>query len=228
MRTRTRTTTLVITTVMSLALATAAWGAPGGGKGKPQPTDDLVDVTMTLVGDEGLTTLDDCDDDSNTGSLSMKRTRNGLESVEDVAPILGLYMDDIAWERKYPEPLSDSGFAGCHGGTVLGSPYAWDGHLWIDIDPDGAVTDLLWHFDYYLDGEVTVNKSGKERYRQTVRENFTLSGHDLTWNTVTETVSGAFTVSHFLIENWKDGEEIGYVPFGPPHELSFTLTFQPA
>jgi hypothetical protein len=218
---------LVFTTVMSLALATAAWGAPGGGKGKPQPT--LVDVTMTLVeGEEGLTTLDDCDDDGVIGSLSMKRTRNGLESVEDVAPILGLYMD-VAWERKYGVLLSGTGFAGCHGGTVLGSPYAWDGHLWIDIDPDGAVTDLLWHFDYYINGEVTVNeKSGKERYRQTVREHFTLSGHDLTWNTVTETVSGAFTVSHFLIENWKDGEEIGYVPFGPPHDLSFKLAVQPA
>ena len=192
------------------------------------PATDLVDVTMTLVGAEGLTT--DCDDaDEIDGSLLMQRTRSGLSSVESVAPILGLFMAEVAWERSNPGS-SGTGFAGCHGGDVEESPGTWDGALWIDIDRQGAVTDLLWHFDYYVDG-TTKFLPKKTLYSETLRENFTLSGHDLAWDAANSTVSGTFTVSHFLVDR-ETGEEILYVPFYAPfpetsRELAFTLTFEP-
>jgi hypothetical protein len=190
-------------------------------KPPPKPASDLVDMTMTLAGPEGLTT--GCDDaDGIAGSLLMERTRSGLVSVEGVAPVLGLFMDEVPWWRAHPGS-SGTGFAGCHGGTVTGSPGTWDGWLSITIDREGAVTDLLWHFDYYVDGETRVLPNGKVRYTETVRENLTLSGSDLTWNEATATVSGVFTVSHFLR---KDDTYIDYEPFGS-RNLTFTLTTGP-
>jgi hypothetical protein len=209
--------------VLGIAVLLIVAAAPAGAK-KPEPTDDLVDVTMTLAGPEGLTT--DCEDgDGVAGSLLMERTRSGLSFVDDVAPILGLYMDEVAWMRYFPES-SGIGFAECHGGTVAGSPGTWDGALWIDIDRSGAVTDVLWHFDYWIEESVVVLPNGKERTRVTVREHFTLSGHDLAWDAATSTVSGTFTVKHFL-----NGEDaplyIEYEPFLPSRDLAFTLTYTP-
>jgi len=215
---------VVLALALSFVLALAVLPAAAK-KGKPPgpPVTQLVDVTMALVGGaEGLTTA--CGDaDGLTGSLLMQRDRGGLSDVEGVAPILELYMEKVLWDRLNPESKG-TGFTGCHGGTVAGSPGTWDGALWITIDSQDAVTDLLWHFDYYVDG--ALSRNGKQ-YRETVREHFTLSGHDLSWKPGTSTVSGSFNVSHFLNDR-ESGESIGYVPFpGSPRELTFTLTFEP-
>lgn len=74
------------------------------------------------------------------------------------------------------------------------------------VDQGGAVTDLLWHFDYYVDGKLSRN--GKH-YSETVRENFRLGGHDLSWNPQTSTVSASFNLKHFLNDE-EIGQYIGY------------------
>ena len=207
--------------VLAAAGLMVALAAPVAAKGRPKPTEPgLVDVRMTLVGDEGLTT--DCNDgDGINGLMVMERMSDGLYAA--TLPILGLYVQEVDSSRRHPEPgTTSTGFTGCHGGNLDGSEPRYGG-LGITLDDAGAVTDLLWHFDYYLKEDVV----GKKRTKLTVMEHFTLSGHDLQWDAGRSTASGWFEVSYHL-EDRTTRESIGYVPVdGSPRYLSFTLTMTP-
>ncbi len=188
---------------------------PGGGG---PPAAELVEVTMGLVGGTGLAT--DCDDgDGLAGVMLMERSGNELiPAFEDR---LGLFVDGIDTSRRYPSPTPGDGFSGCKGGAIDGSPVAYGG-LMVTLGDNGAPTDILWHFDYYLETE----RVNKNRFRLMVMEHFTLSGHDLTFDEATSTVSGWFNVLYHL-EEW-GGESIGYEPVGgSPVYLSFTFEMQP-
>jgi hypothetical protein len=215
-----------VVTLMVAAGLVMALAIPASAR---KPVPETVKVTMTLApnSDEGLTR--DCNDvDGANGYFLMTRDRGGLVDGEFGA-VLGLYMDEVAWDRQNPSS-SGSGFGECHGATVDGSPVenVTYGMLGISIDPDGAVTDVLWHFDYYLDETTIVNpKNGKERQVSEVREYFTLSGSDLDWDADTSTVSGPFRISHSLRDT-ETGEEFYYQAFpGSPRWLEFTLTIEP-
>jgi len=191
-----------------------------------KPTTETVKVTMTLVDGEGLAT--NCGDGD--GYLLMTRDRAGLVGGPSEV-VLGLIMADVEWSRAYPAS-SGSGVSGCHGDTVNGSPVGNTlyGGLGMNIDRSGAVTDVLWHFDYYLDGDTTYRTlpNGKVivgAFEWTVREYFTLSGSDLEWDDDTSTVSGYFNLSHSLYDS---DDEFGYIPFeGSPHWMQFAVTIDP-
>lgn len=217
-----------LTTLLTVAALIAAWAIPVSA-GKP-PTNETVEVTMSLVdadGDgitQGLTT--GCDDgDGANGYLLMTRDRKGLVGGPS-AIVLGLFMNDVDWSRHYPAS-SGIGFAECHGETVASSPIenVTYGGLGMNIDRSGAVTDVLWHFDYYLDGDYIELRNGRVRFQDTVREYFTLTGNDLEWNDANSTVSGWFHLSHSVY----DAEnEIGYEAFpGSPQWMEFTITIEP-
>lgn len=203
----------VVAVVMAMALPVTA----------KKPTVETVKVTLALVGEAGLTT--NCNDgDGDNGYLLMTRDRAGLVGgPSDV--VLGLFMNDAEWNRRYPEG-SGTGFAGCHGETVDESPVSPSpfGGLGMNIDRNGAVTDILWHFDYYLDGtEIQLNPV-KTRFVWTVREYFTLTGNDLEWDESTSTVSGWFYLRHSLYDT---DTEIGYEPFpGSPEWMQFTVIIE--
>jgi hypothetical protein len=183
----------------------------------PEPEPQFVDVTMTRVGAEGLDTTIDCDDgDGVAGSLRMELRADGLYG-DAVVPALGLFVAEVDADRLFPEPTSDVvGFEGCHSGD------ASYGGLVITLDDAGAVTDLLWHFDYYLD----YTTRGK-RSLLSVMEHFTLSGHDLAWDAETSTVSGSFDVLYHL-EDRTTNTSVGYEPVaGSPRFLEFTVTWTP-
>ena len=215
--------TLLVAAALTFALAIPV------SAGKP-PANEVVKVTMTLVdsdGDgvtQGLTT--DCDDgDGANGYLLMTRDRKGLVGGPS-ALVLGLFMNDVEWDRHYP--ASDGiGMAECHGETVDGSPIenVTYGGLGMNIDRSGAVTDVLWHFDYYLDGDYVELRKGRVRFESTVREYFTLTGNDLEWDDATSTVSGLFYLKHSLFDT-VNGVEIGYEAFAGQW-LEFRLTIDP-
>jgi len=221
---KTTRTTIVLLVAAALAMT---WAAPVGAV---KPTTETVRVTMTLVDGQGLATDSDCT--GGDGPLLMTRDRQGLVGGPgDV--LLRLVMNDVVWKRQYPELLGPiTGFAGCHGDTVEGSPIVNDiyGGLGINIDRSGAVTDVLWHFDYYLDGATTSKTlpNGKVlegAFVWTVREYFTLTGNDLDWNPNTDTVSGDFYLQHSLYDA---DNEFGYEPFHEfPHEMAFKLEIEP-
>lgn len=106
----------------------------------------LVDVAMTGA----LATT--CDDgDGMAGTMVMQRDGDGLSPTAPTELVIfDLDIRGVDASRQYPDPVIASGFSGCHGeqldGTV--SPY---GGLFITLDDSGAVTDVLWHFDYYLE-----------------------------------------------------------------------------
>ncbi|MFH1331363.1 MAG: hypothetical protein ABIJ48_12020 [Actinomycetota bacterium] len=215
---RTRKTLMAVLTTAALigALgAPAAWGRPG----KPIDPPVLVDVTMTLAGAEGMTT--DCDDrDGIDGSMVMERTADGT-LFPVFSPILGLNLEEVDSSRLYPEAVSSIGFTGCHGGNLDGTEPKYGG-LAITVDATGAVTSVLWHFDYYV-LETVVRK----RTVVQVLEHFTLSGQDLQWDAATSTASGWFQVAYHL-EDKTTGESVDYVPVaGSPRYLSFTFTMEP-
>lgn len=218
-------TAILLVAAVSLVVA---WASPVGAK-KPS-TNETFKVTMARVGadggglTQGLTT--DCDDgDGINGYLLMTRDRGGLVGGPS-AIALGVFMNDVLWDRDYPAS-SGVGLAECHGETVEGSPVdnTMYGGLGMNIDRSGAVTDVLWHFDYYLEGENVTLPNGREGFQLTVREYFTLSGSDLDWDDATSTVSGWFRLSHSLY----DAEnEYGYEEFsGSPQWMEFTVTFEP-
>lgn len=177
---------------------------------------------MALVGSEGLTT--ECQAD---GTLTMNRDPEGL-TASDPEPLLGLHLDGVAWERRYPEPATGIGLTGCHGGSIIDGSNVDYGGIGVILDETGAVTDLLWHFDYYLDETVVTLRNGRARTTLNVMEHLTLSGHDLEWDAATSTVSGWFDLLYHL-EDGTTGESIGYEPFFPdqlPRYLSFTFVVQ--
>jgi hypothetical protein len=170
-------------------LAMAAPAAAGVDCGNPKfadkpqcltepPSGDepvLVDVTMTLVNGQGITT--DCNDgdgifgddgDGIDGSTEMYLVPGSLisnpgggrgyrlEPVRD--PVLGVWMNDVNWFRIYEDPeygASGTEFAGCHRMLLdPAEPEAMFGALFIDVDDSGAIAGILWHFDYwYMWGE---------------------------------------------------------------------------
>jgi hypothetical protein len=211
-----RTATVLIITVALLIV----WAIPAGA-GKPAP--ELVEVTMGLVGSQGLATDVECG-----GPLIMVRNQDGLRHGDE-DPILGVYMvDDVAWSRGYPMPTSGDGFSECHGGLLEGS-MEMDTYMQISMDrKTGAVTDLVWHFDrYYIDGVPMglPNPSGKTRDNGIVLENFSLIGHDLGWDDGTSTVSGEFELSYYLRDD--TGEYVGSEPVNARQWFEFTLMTSP-
>ena len=210
--------------MLAVGVLVVAWAGPAAAKKPappPEPETQLVDVTMTRVGSEGLDTTIGCDDgDGVDGSLRMELRSDGLYPA--VEGVVGLFVDEVDTDRLFPEPTDGSvGFTGCHGESIDGtsSPY---GGMGITIDDAGAVTDLLWHFDYYLD----YTTKGK-RTLLSVMEHFTLSGHDLAWDAETSTVSGWFNVLYHL-EDRTTNTSVGYEPVaGSPRFLEFTVTWTP-
>jgi hypothetical protein len=187
--------------VLTMTAPVAAKGRPD----KPSTEPELIEVTMT--GD--LATTADC------GGGTMVMERFGTELFPVGPTRLDLDIAGVDSSRRYPTPTTSTGFTGCHGEQLDGteSPY---GGLGITVDEYGAVTDLLWHFDYYL--EYTEGR----KPRLAVMEHFTLSGHGLSWDADTSTVSGSFNVLYHL-EDRNTGVSIGYEPVGPPVSLSFTF-----
>lgn len=207
--------TLLVVLVLGLALAVPLAGGAAA-KGRPVV---LYDVTMTLVGPEGLATT--------CGTLVMK-LQNGTYIADGSGgtsvPILLIEggMDGWPWARSYPEPgSSGSGFSGCHGGPADGSPQPWNGLLTISADAAGQTASILWHFDYYNDGETVVAPNGRVRYSETVREHFTVSSGGPNLSYVNGTVSGLMHAAYFLRN---DETYVGYAPLGPDRTFAFTLT----
>jgi hypothetical protein len=183
------------------------------------PGDDpvLVDVAMTGA----LATT--CDDgDGIAGTMVMQREADGLSPTAPTElAIFELDIQGVDTSRQYPQPVVASGFSGCHGEQLDGndSPY---GGLFITLDDSGAVTDVLWHFDYYLE---TMTRGKREV--MALMEHFTLSGHDLTWDAGTSIASGWFNVLYHL-EDVANHVSVGYEPVdGSPVYLVFTLTMEP-
>jgi len=191
------------------------------------PGDDLVLVDVAMTG--ALATScdgDDGDGDGIAGSMVMQRDADGLSpAAPTTLAILKLDIQGVNTSRQHPDPVIALGFSGCHGeqlDEVLGrtaSPY---GGLFITLDDTGAVTDVLWHFDYYLE---TITRG--QRDLVAVMEHFTLSGHNLTWDAESSTVSGSFDVLYHL-EDRINKESIGYESVdGSPVYLEFILTMEP-
>lgn len=205
-----RSAVLTGAVVMLLAVTTTAVAKPD--RGKPAPPE-LVSVTMNLVNGHGLSTT------CSSGAMLMERTGNELFPVGDDQ--IGLHIDGIDTSRKYPEPTSGDGFAGCYGGDIDGNPVPYGG-FGITLNDSGEPTDVFWHFAYYLE----IEQLNKRRTQVVVMEHFTLSGHDLTFDPNTSTVSGTFDVLYHLEE--RGGESIGYEPVaGSPVFLSFVFEMQP-
>lgn len=221
MRPRTATIAIVMLLAAGVLAAPAAAKQPDG-KGKP-PQADIVDVTLQVVGAEGLATT--CDDaDGVAGSLRMERTQNGLTSIDGIAPLLSLHMADIAWSRQYPDPASGLGFAECHGGTVNGSPGEWEGYLSFGLDAAGNPTDIIWHFDYYVSSTL-VQRGKKTRETPYIREHFTLSG-PLTWDPATSTATGTLQIAYYF-NDYVNGDQVLYEPFpGSPRHMAFTMNVE--
>jgi hypothetical protein len=183
------------------------------------PGDDpiLVDVAMT-----GALATTCNDGDKIAGTMVMQRDADGLSPAAPTKLVL-LYLDipGVDASRQHPDPVIASGFSNCHGEQLDGtaSPY---GGLFITLDNSGAVTDVLWHFDYYLE---TVTRGNREV--MSLMEHFTLSGHGLTWNADTSTASGSFNVLYHL-EDRENHVSVGYEEVeGSPVYLEFTLTMEP-
>jgi hypothetical protein len=211
-----RTTRTIITfataAMVVLAMTATAFAKKPDNPGEPA-TPELVSITMTLVDGQGIST------ECSGGTILMERSGNELFPVADEQ--IGLYVDGVDTTRKYPEPTTREGFAGCHGGDIDGNPVPYGG-FGITLNDAGEPTDVLWHFDYYLETE----QLNKKRTRLVVMEHFTLSGHDLTFDEATSTVSGDFAVLYHLEE--LGGDSIGYEPVaGSPAFLSFTFDMQP-
>jgi hypothetical protein len=200
------------------AALVAALATPAAGKGKPVPPEEaLFDVTMTLVGSEGLST--ECDDgDGVAGAVVMTRESGGFVGGES----FGIYIDGVSWERRFP-PSSGQSLAGCHGGNVDGTNAEYGGFS-MNVDDAGAVTDIRWFFDYYVEQAPT----GKGRRMKTmIFEHFALSGQDLDWDPTTSTVSGQFNLMHHYWNRYT-GEEVDYEPFpGSPRWMEFTVIWVP-
>jgi len=209
---RTRST---LTALLAVAALTLAGAVPAGARGRPVAVD-LVDVTMT--GALASTCHDGPGDETGIdGVMVMQRDADGLAPAN--LGRLALDIPGVDSSRLYPEPVAASGFFGCHGEQLDGtaSPY---GGLFITLDDTGAVTDLLWHFDYYIETQVR----GK-RTVMSVMEHFTLSGHNLSWDADRSVVSGNFNVLYHL-EDTVQHVSIDYVPRGEVY-LEFSLTIAP-
>lgn len=222
---KTTRTTIALLAVIALVMT---WAAPVSA-GKPAATE-TVKVTMNLVESQseevlpGLST--ECDDgDGDNGYLFMTRDREGLVGGPSEA-VLNLVTNGVTWDRTYPAMTPVTGLDDCHGDTVAGSVMenTTYGGLGINIDRNGAVTDVLWHFDYYLDGEIVQLNPRKTQFVWTVREYFTLTGNDLNWDPETNTVSGDFYLMHSLY----DAEtEIGYESFpGSRQPMAFQIIIE--
>ena len=208
-----RTATVLIITVALLIV----WAIPAGA-GKPAP--ELVEVTMELVGSQGLATDPGCG-----GPLIMVPNQDGLRHGDE-DPILGVHMDDVEWSRWYPQPDSGTGFSECHGGLLEGS-MEMDTYMQISMDrKTGAVTDLVWHFDrYYIDGVPMELPNGKTRDNGMILENFSLIGHDLGWDDESKTVSGEFELKYYLRDD--TGTYVGSEPVNALQEFEFTIKTSP-
>ena len=183
------------------------------------PGDDPVLVNVAMSGALATT----CDDgDGIAGTMVMERDADGLSAAAPTELVLfDLDIQGVDTSRRYPDQVTSSGFSGCHGEQLNGtsSPY---GGLFISLDDSGAVTDVLWHFDYYLE---TITRGNRDL--MAVMEHFTLSGHDLTWDAETSTASGWFNVLYHL-EDRINKESVGYATVdGSPVYLEFTLTMEP-
>jgi hypothetical protein len=183
------------------------------------PGDDplLVDVAMS-----GALATTCNDGDKIAGKMVMERDADGLSPAAPTQLVLfDIDIQGVDTSRDYPDPVTSSGFSDCHGEQLDGtaSPY---GGLFITLDDSGAVTDVLWHFDYYLE---TMTRGNREV--MALMEHFTLSGHDLTWDAGTSTASGWFNVLYHL-EDLANRVSVGYEPVdGSPVYLEFTLTMEP-
>lgn len=227
-------------TLLTMALALAVAAPAGAGKPNCNPDDPnytpdhptcasedpgddpvLVDVAMT-----GALATTCNDGDEIAGTTVMKRDADGLSPAAPTELVLfDLDIQGGDTSRQYPNPVTASGFSGCHGEQLdeeLGRTVSPYGGLFITLDDNGAVTDLLWHFDYYLK---TITRG--QRDLMAVMEHFTLSGHNLTWDAESSTVSGSFDVLYHL-EDRENHVSIGYEPrVIPPVYLEFTLTMEP-
>ena len=208
----------------------------GGEDPPPPPEEEIVDVTMTLVNGQGLATVFvdegvtmDCDDgDGIFGSIEMLKTPGSLEPTRD--PVLGVFMDDVVWERIYPNQSEGVGFTGCHRMLLdPEEPEAIYGALMIELDDSGAVADILWHFDYwYVWGERGPAK--KPRPYVESFEQFTLSMDETTLVWVDHTpedgdTNGTLTADFGMFYHLA-GE--GYQPLpGSPQTMSFTVKAVP-
>jgi hypothetical protein len=211
---------------ISLLAATgliAVLAAPVAAKGKPPKPNDppvLMDVTMSGA----LATT--CEDgDGIDGVMVLARDDDGLTPAGGPVELALLEFDipGVDTSRLYPEPTVSTGFTGCRGEQLDGSASPYGG-LFITLDDTGAVTDLFWHFDYYLE-TTPRGKSGKTMV--SLMEHFTLSGHELTWDAETSTASGWVNVLYHL-EDSVNRVSVGYEPVaGSPVFLEFTLTMTP-
>ena len=229
--------TVALLMAISLILVLAA---PVAAKGKPpRPGDSPVLMDVTMSGALATT----CEDgDGIAGVMVLARDDDGLTPAGGPVELFLLDFDipDVDSTRRYdaggtllgeydPDdgtfiPYEEkTGFTECRGEQLDGSvsPY---GGFFITLDDAGAVTDLLWHFDYYLE-TTPRGRSGKTMV--SVMEHFTLSGHDLTWDAETSTASGWVNVLYHL-EDSVYGASVGYEPVaGSPVFLEFTLTMTP-
>ena len=181
----------------------------------------LYEVTMELVGDEGIATT--CGTLIMRGGLDGDLVPDGAIIADGTAgssvPRLHLVAsEDLAWRRSYPEPLQAAGFgslpADCHGGPVDDSPEQTAGVLVVSGLEEESIR-VLWHFDYYTGNGV--------------RENLTLSGRSpIAWSengegTLSGIVDGAFTVSWFQNVG---GEPVHlFEPFeGSPRQMQFRIS----
>lgn len=160
----------------------------------PPPDDGpvLVEVTMEPVEGRGLATTCEVSETefSVVGPLAMYRSAGAvidnpgggqgysLSPAED--PVLGVEFPEVQWQRKYPDPWYESfgtGFTGCHRMLLdPNEPESLYGGLMIDLDDTGAVTGLLWHFDYWYVWGERGSKKNPTPY-VTEFEQFTLKLH---------------------------------------------------
>jgi hypothetical protein len=255
-------TPAVVVVVLLISLAAPAMGGvdcddpkfadkPQCAGGEDPPPDDgpvLVDVTMTLVNGEGLTS--NCDDgDGIAGSIEMIRNRDSLDPTHD--PVLGVWMNEVEWRRIFDDPwypgdigsfdndgdgvdeqyYMGTGFAGCHRMLVdPEEPEAILGGLSIVLDSSGAVADILWHFDYWYVWGERGSKKKPVRYVADF-EQFTLSLDESTliWEEGTPDVdgdtNGTLTGDFYMLYH-HTGEDYQPLP-GSPRTMSFTVVAEP-
>lgn len=192
-------------------------GATAGAKPKPPDPPQYYDVTMELVGSEGLETS--CD---GVGPIKMSRAPMSTRYIagegygQSEWPILRVEAA-IPWSRVYPLPdgLSGESLTDCHGVYVVGASVAYTPLLQIDTDSAGTPVSLKWHFDRYAE------KVGK---KTVLREGFDLiSGDDFT-------CSGSNPYScrgTFSLESFVTGAGGERVVHGHPY-LTFTIGFSSA
>jgi hypothetical protein len=217
----------------------AVLAAPVAAKGKPpKPSDPPVLMDVTMSG--ALSTT--CEDgDGIDGVMVLARDNDGLTPAGGPVEFALLEFDipGVDSTRRYDADgnllgeydadgnfIADepsTGFTGCRGEQLDGSASPYGG-LFITLDDTGAVTDLFWHFDYYLE-TTPRGKSGKMMV--SLMEHFTLSGHELMWDAETSTASGWVNVLYHL-EDSANQVSVGYEPVdGSPVFLEFTLTMTP-